>query len=204
MIHSKNRKTYHVFDFDNFNEGGLKSFIALLKRSGSEVSGVTATNRVVKKDGEKTKKATLFFLNGQKSEIQIGELGDVITVKINGRVTPVKSETDKELATSIHDAFERGQDAFDKSLAKKMAKLDTDKPNASPANRSQATRIAEIDELIAKAKADLEEAKRKVESLTSETNTARAEINQLRDEIAGFKAKIADLTAQLKEQEAIA
>ncbi|MDC5753530.1 hypothetical protein [Vibrio europaeus] len=197
MIHSKNRKTYHVFDFEDFNERGLKGFIALLKRAGSEVSGVTATNRVVRKDGEKTKKATLFFLNGQKAEIQIGDQGDVVNVKLNGRVTPVKSETSKALADSLNDALERGQEAFSKSLAKKMAKLDTDKPNKAPAGRSMAARNAEIDELIAQVKSDLEAAKEELKSLNLEGDGARAEINQLREEIARFKKQIADLTTEL-------
>ena len=200
MNHSKNRKTYHVFDFENLNESGLKSFIKLLKRKGSEVSGVTATNRATTKDGEKTKKATLFFMNGQKAEIQIGSQGDVINVKVNGRVTPVKSETDKDLANSLHDAFVRGQESFDKSLAKKMAKLDTDKPNKSPASRSQAARVAEVDELIAKAKADLKTATDRLNELTREGEEMRGDINSLREEIAKFKKDIKELTEKLKAQ----
>ncbi|WP_070962887.1 hypothetical protein [Vibrio sonorensis] len=200
MIHAKNRKTYHVFNFDNFNESGLKSFILLLKKTGSEVSGVTATNRVIKKDGEKTKKATLFFLNGQRAELQIGEKGDVITAKVNGRAAPVKSDTDKLLAKSLHNIFVRGQTAFDKSLAKKLTKIDTDKPNKTPASRTQAARVAELDELIAKAKADLEIAEKKLNSLTSENDSLRGDINQLRDVIAKLKSEIKDLTSQLDKQ----
>ena len=196
MNYSKNRKTYHVFDFDDFNETGLKNFISLLKRAGSEVSGVTATNRVVRKDGERTKKAALFFLNGQKAEIQIGNEGDVINVKLNGKVIPTKSETEKALASSINNALERGQAAFDKSLAKKLAKIDTDKPNRSPASRSVTARNAEIDELIAKITADLKAAQDEFERLQEEGRKTRTDINQLKNEIASFNKQIADLTAE--------
>lgn len=204
MIYSKNGQTYHVFDFENFNEKGLTKFKAALKRAGAEVTGITATNRPVKKDGILTKSASLFFLNGQKSTLIIGGQGDVVSMKVNGKAYPVDTKDIKSLANSLQNIFELGQQSFDKSLAKKLAKANDDAPNDKPANRPQADRIKEIDELIAEAMADLEKAK-------AELDKTQAESTELRSDIRGFKNKIADinktitsLNAELKKMETTA
>lgn len=198
MSYSQNNKVYHVLDFDNVNEKGLKALSKSFEKEGDEVTGISATNRAQKVDGLQVKTAELFFLNGQKAQVRIGDQGDIISVKLNGKVIPFSAKNEKDFVLSLVDSMKRNQKAFNKSLAKKAAKLDGGTAQRQPANRNQAARIKEIDELIAEAKKQLEEAKAKLSELEATRADLRESINELKDKITKMEKTIDGLNADIQ------
>lgn len=196
MTYSRNNEVYHVLDFDNVNEKGLQALSKAFTQKGDEVTAVSATNRAKRVDGLPVKTADLFFLNGQKAQIRIGEQGDIISVKLNSKVIPFSAKSESDFVSSLSDSMKRNQPAFNKSLVKKAAKLDGGTAQKRPASRSQATRIKEIDDLIAEAEKNLQEAKARLAELESQRSDLRDSINQLKDKIVAMDKTIAELNAE--------
>ncbi|MFT7373453.1 MAG: hypothetical protein ACI9T9_002153 [Oleiphilaceae bacterium] len=154
----KKDKVYAVFEFDNFSEAGLKKFSKLLERKDSQVASITATNRAARKDGLQTKRATLFFVNQQKIEILIGDAGDIVTLKINGKIQPSGSPSSlADFANHIAKLLKNGQLKFDKALRRKTDKIKVDTPKAKVASRTNKVRIEEAEALLQEAKDTLAE-----------------------------------------------
>lgn len=181
MSTSKNKQNYAVFNFENFSEAGLiRTFSKELAKNDAPSASITATNKSMKKDGVLTKKAKIYFESQQTAEIVIGEKGDIITLKINGKVQPTglpKNLTD--FAKHISQLCSRGQQQFDNSLKKRLARIKTDVANKKPANRSNAKRI--------------EEAEKELEEVSRALATTKSKENKINDEWDSQKSKAQDL-----------
>ena len=189
MSTSKNKQNYAVFNFENFSEAGLiRTFSKELAKNDAPSASITATNKSMKKDGVLTKKAKIYFENQQTAEIVIGEKGDIITLKINGKVQPTglpKNLTD--FAKHISQLCSRGQQQFDNSLKKRLARIKTDVANKKPANRSNVKRIEE-------AEKELEEANRAL-------STTKTKAQKIDTELLNLQAKAQDLNNQLSNED---
>jgi len=178
---SVNKKTYAVFEFANFSETGLKKFAKQLENKGCPVASITATNKITKRDGIKTKRAVLFFENAQKTEIVIGESGDIVSIKINGTMQPIGLPKNlRSFAVNVTNLIKSGQAKFDKTLQRRLKKIKVDAPASKPASRTNAKRI--------------EEAQANFDSATSNLSGLRVELNEINESISTSESKEKTLT----------
>ncbi len=123
----KNKKANQLFNYEKLNERGLKPLVTALKRAGSPVREVVAKNRKRKVNGMDQKQAILLLENGQKITIQVGTAGDLIQVKLNATIIPITNGTKySAIAKELSKAASIGQVKFDKSIARKLAKVKID------------------------------------------------------------------------------
>lgn len=200
MNRSLNKKNHVIFDFDNFSERGLKSFLTQLGRAGAVVASVTASNKKSKRDGLVVKKATLFFDGGQRAELVIGSAGDIATLKVNGKSTPfAQTSTLSAFAKVLAKTIEKGKDAFDKSIAKKLKNVKSVsavKPASKPlkdktkqAEESLKLAIDNKNEILA-AKAITD---KKVSDIGSATSDKRQALALAKDKTKELRAKLASM-----------
>ncbi|QUM78719.1 hypothetical protein HWV00_20830 (plasmid) [Moritella sp. 24] len=195
---SLNKKSYAVFEFDNFSTAGLKKFAAQLAQKDAAVASITATNRATKKDGLPTKRATFFFDNQQKAEITIGEKGDIITLKVNGKPQPTGSPANlASFAKHIAGVLTAAQPAFDKSLKRRLDKIKVDTPQKKPASRTNKVRIEEAKSLLAQAKKNLSQLRVTSNEQLEMLRTGKEKETQLQSEFSAEKTRNKELKATL-------
>jgi len=196
MNHAKNKKVYATFDFDNFSEQGLKAFVRALKQRDQKVVTLNASNRKTKKDGLFTKKAVLFFDNSQRAEIVIGDLGDIVSLKLNGKATPFgQPKTDKEFAKNLASLLKRGQEAFDQSLAKKLKAVKVDTA-IKPAARTNKAKLAQVNDAFEEANANLRIAMNNLERANADLNESNQLLEQKEQSLVNEK----DLSKTLRSE----
>lgn len=196
----KKNNVYAVFEFDNYSETGLKKFASLLNRKDCAVASITATNRVTRKDGLLTKKAVLFFDNQQKAEIVIGDAGDIVLLKINGKPQPSGlPKSLAEFARHIATLLKRGQAAFDKALKRRTAKIKVDTPKKKVAARTNKARIEESETLLKEAQSALAEVRIKEKEITESASRTAVTQNKLLDEYGAAQKRNKELKAQLNK-----
>lgn len=184
---SLNKKTYAVFEFANFSEAGLKKFSKQLENKGCPVASITATNKITKRDGIRTKRAVLFLENAQKTEVVIGEKGDIISMKINGTIQPIGLPKNLlSFAAHVAKLIKSGQAKFDKALQRRLKKIKVDAPASKPASRTNAKRI--------------EEAQAIFNSATSNLSALRVELNEINESISTSESKAKTLTSEFNAE----
>ncbi len=142
--YSKNGRQYAQFDADNFSEAGLAGFSKMLKSAGAPVASITASNRLISKDGQSFKKADFYFENGQRASVRIRETGDLVALAVNGKAYPIKNgDSLASMAKELADYLKKGQADFDKSLAKKLKTITLDSA-VRPATKTNQQRIDEL------------------------------------------------------------
>ncbi|MCG3884178.1 hypothetical protein I3271_05710 [Photobacterium leiognathi] len=190
---------YTVVDFDNVTEKGLKELLTAIKRGGLEVESVEANNRKSKRDGFSVKKAKLNFDGGQSATLFVGEYGDMFQLVINGKKTPLpNANTLKAFAKGLVDLINRGQEAFDKSAAKKAARI----PNTSndkPISRSLKKRADEAAKYISTLNANKQNASDALTAIQSQKANVDSLEQQKMAELEREKAETAELKEQLSE-----
>ena len=196
----KKNNTYAVFEYDNFSEAGLKKFVALLARQGADVASVTGTNRPTKKDGIMTKRTAMFFTNQQKAEIVIGDAGDIVSLKINGKMQPVGLPKNlADFAKQISVLLDKGQAAFDKALKRRTDKIKVDKPKTKVAARTNKARITEAEAQLAEAKISLSELRVKENGINEAVNDASVTLKKANDEYEAAVTLNKALRAELNQ-----
>lgn len=190
---------YTVVDFDNVTETGLKELITAIKRNGIEIESVEANNRKSNRDGFSVKKAKLNFVGGQSATIFAGENGDLFQLVINGKKTPLPNvNTLKSFAKDLVGLINRGQEAFDKSSAKKAARI----PNTSndkPISRTLKKRAEEADKYLSTLNANKQNASDVLTAMQSQKANADSLEQQKMAELEREKAETAELKEQLSE-----
>lgn len=197
---SQNGAKYFTLDFDAITELGLKKFAAEFAKQQAPVVAIEATNRLVKKDGLATKKATLRFENGQSITISVGSQGDIIDTKLNATVLPVREIGTmagyvKEVAGKMAD----NQARFDKSLARKMRPV-KDESKKRPAGRTIQGRLIEARAANVDAQTNVSTARNRVadaQKLIATSQTGLAEIQQKLEAERHIKN---DLIAQIEQK----
>jgi len=196
---SLNKQQHVTFEYDNFSERGLSKFLRMIATAGAGVASVTASNRKIKKDGLYTKKATFFFEGGQRAEVVIGDAGDVVSLKINGKATPFKGKSQKDFAKSIVALVDRGQAAFDKSLAKKLKNVKATSSvrlAATPIKKKieEATKeLVDAEENQQKAQAELDAINARIEQRENTISTKQSEFDQAKAFTAELRQQLAEL-----------
>lgn len=199
-MYSKNKKTYAQFDPDNFSETGLAAFAKVLEAEGAKVESITASNRIIRKDDAAFKKADFYFSNGQRVSIRISGTGDLVAAALNGKAIPVKdASTLKNIAKELADYMKRGQDAFDKSLAKKLKAIKVDS-NVRPASKTNQQRLDELKAAAAEAEQQYAQSREAFEQASKAIQALRDEEAELQQELAAAVRKSTELKQVLKGQ----
>ena len=184
MSVSKNKQSYAVFKADDFSEAGLKSFASSLAKKECPVASITATNKALKKDGVSTKKAKLFFENQQAIEIMIGEKGDIISLKINGKPQPTGQPTKTaDFVNHIASLLKSGQSKFDQALKKRLSRIKTNSADKKPANRTNIKRIEESEGELKAAQKELERIKTEATRIDTELSEKAKSEAELKSEL---------------------
>lgn len=184
MSVSKNKKNYAVFNAANFSEAGLKPFARSLSKKGCPVASMTATNKALKKDGVSTKKVKLYFENQQAAEIMIGDKGDIITLKINGKVQPTgQPKKMADFANHITSLLKSSQSKFDTALKKRLSRIKTNTADKKPANRSNLKRIDESSNELKSAQKELERIKTEATRIDTELSEKAKSEAELKSEL---------------------
>ncbi|MCD9516412.1 hypothetical protein [Photobacterium carnosum] len=114
---------YLSFDFDQFNEKGLKKVIDEFQNQNLSVTSVEADNKPKRQSGVQTKKATLHFSDGQKLILQATAQGSIFQVRLNTRVIPVKYVDDlKRAITEIAGKVKSNSKQFQNTLQKRAVR----------------------------------------------------------------------------------
>lgn len=191
---------YLTLDFDNLSEIGLKKLIRAFESNGNKLVNFDSNNRVQRVDRELIKRFVMFFENGQSVAIRVNETGDIVQVKMNSTVLPIKNpRNENELAKDVSALLKRNQVAFDKSLAVKAAAVIKDESRSSTARKTATAMLNEAKEADAKAQASVEllrQQKANEQNLLLETNNQAA---SYRTKLESAKFVTNELMEKLKE-----
>ncbi|HAV1601590.1 TPA: hypothetical protein JG832_002481 [Enterobacter hormaechei subsp. xiangfangensis] len=199
----KGTETYHVLDFQNLNQKGLAGLVTAIKQAGTEIAEVIPAGPARKKDGVPVKQFSLVDMAGQNMTFTVTETGDISGVTLNGKAFPETHPTSlKDLATKIAKGFEKTEESFQASLARKVAKqarLDADKEakkSNKKAVKTQAQRLTEATEKLTVAQNALTDLRSTVAQREQQQQANSAQLTQLNQQL---NTEIA-LTGTLKQQ----
>ncbi|UKA12804.1 hypothetical protein [Photobacterium damselae] len=202
---TKRNVDYVVADFNNVTEKGLKDLLTALKRAGTPVTSVEATNRKIKKDMVFVKKAKLNFEGGQSATLFVGQDGDIYQLVVNGKKTPLPNAKDiKQFAKGLSNIISSNQAAFDKSAAKKASKAAVANTSQSkPLTRSLKQRAEEAKNYLNSQIESKDELTSQLSTIETELSTVtdqeeakKAELKEEQKQTAALKATLADLQEQ--------
>ncbi|SKA52948.1 defense against restriction DarA-related protein [Photobacterium toruni] len=177
---------YLSFDFDQFNEKGLKKVIDEFQNQNLSVTSVEADNKPKRQSGVQTKKATLHFSDGQKLVLQATAQGSIFQVRLNTRVIPVKYVDDlKKAITEIATKVKSNSKQFQNTLQKRAVRSS----NRTDANSKAKTSLKAQ---IALANADKED----LLSTVIKSRQEKVTLNDLLSEKQNSKEKV---TLQLNQ-----
>ncbi|MCX8979188.1 hypothetical protein NLN92_14340 [Citrobacter portucalensis] len=198
---------FHVLDYNNLNEAGLRPLMTAIKSVGGDVIKLEPAGAARRKDGVATKSFRLINDDGQIIELQVNESGDLSGAKLNGKVYPAGSPANlHDMALKITTAFTTNAAVYANSLAKKLARAaraevekGTKRGVKSNAQRLQelkgqaATYQGNIDSLNGKINAAqqlLNTVQTSNESLTQSLRNEQAKQRQLKQEISSLEKQI--------------
>ncbi|MGC0793640.1 hypothetical protein [Pantoea agglomerans] len=195
-----NPKTYVLLNFDELNEKGLAKLKKAIVTSGYEIAKITGAGTARKKDGVPTKTFNLTGMDEQVMTVQVNDSGDISGLKLNGKNVPFTHVTTiAELGRTLAALFKKGSTAFQKALARKMARAAASKddtPQPKRGVKSSVQLLAEVRQQRDAYKAGITETKAKADQLTRDANAAQKNADSLQTELNQEQA----LTRQLKEQ----
>lgn len=195
-----NPKTYVLLNFDELNEKGLAKLKKAIVTSGYEIAKITGAGTARKKDGVPTKTFSLTGMDEQVMTVQVNDSGDISGLKLNGKNVPFTHVTTiAELGRTLAALFKKGSTAFQKALARKMARAAASKddtPQPKRGVKSSVQLLAEVRQQRDAYKAGITETKAKADQLTRDADTAQKNADSLQTELNQEQA----LTRQLKEQ----
>lgn len=186
---SRNGKKYFTLDYGNLTEKGLAKLIREFNKGEQKITDVAATNRQRRVDGQPTKTAKFYFTGAQTVSILVGFDGDVIQTKLNGTVIPVaKMDSERNFAAEVLSKLEGNQLKFEKSLARKLKKVDKEEADTKPAARS--------------IKKRLQEAKAAYDAARDNTDTLKETLAEQAKAVDSSRSELATVTAAIKQEEA--
>jgi hypothetical protein len=195
-----NPKGYVLLNFDELNDKGLAKLKKAIATGGYEIAKVTAAGTARRKDGVPTKTFSLTGMDEQVMTVQVNDSGDISGLKLNGKNVPFTHVTTiPELGRQLATLFSKGSTAFQKALARRMARAaatsdDTAQPKRGV--KSSVQLLAEVRQQRDAYKSGIAETKAKVEQLTRSADDAQKSADSLQTELNQEQA----LTRQLKEQ----
>lgn len=195
-----NPKNYVLLNFDELNDKGLAKLKKAIVTSGYEIAKSTGAGTARKKDGVPTKTFSLTGMDEQVMTVQVNDSGDISGLKLNGKNVPFTHVTTiAELGRTLAALFKKGSTAFQKALARKMARAAASKDDTLQPKRgvkSSVQLLAEVRQQRDAYKAGITETKAKADQLTRDADAAQKNADSLQTELNQEQA----LTRQLKEQ----
>ncbi|EQA6233076.1 hypothetical protein ACX5DY_005064 [Enterobacter hormaechei] len=192
---------YIQLKFDELNEKGLTSLTKAMAKAGYEVAKVVPAGKSRKKDGIATRTFTLIGLDEQVMEVQVNDTGDISGIKVNGKTSPYQPvKTLSALAQSLSALFKRGATAFQKALARKMAraaKKNLDGNEKKPTGvKSNAQQLADAKALRDTVSEDIQQVKNRLGVVQTNSDNAMTEAEKVKAALSQETAR----TRQLKEE----
>lgn len=198
---------FHVLDYNNLNEAGLKPLMLAIKSVGGDVIKLEPAGAARRKDGIATKTFRLINVDGQIIELQVNETGDLSGAKLNGKNYPAGSPASlHDMAQKIVNAFTTNAATYANSLAKKLARAaraeiekGTKKGVKSNTQRLQELKgqaatyqenIANLNTQITTAQQSITQAQAGADALTQSLRNEQAKQRQLKQEISSLEKQI--------------
>jgi hypothetical protein len=196
-----NSKEYTLLKFDELNEKGLSKLTKEIGKDGYEIAKVIPAGKARQKDGILTRTFTLIGMDEQVMEIQVNDTGDISGIRLNGKATPYKPvKTQAALAQTIADLFNRGATAFQKALARKMARAAKKNSDGTDKKRkgvkSNAQQLADAKNIRDEVSEDVQQVKNRLGVVQSNTDKTLTETESVKKALNHELA----LTRQLKEE----
>ena len=110
-----------AFNFENLAEKdkAVRETAKLFGRAGAQVVSSEIAKTLSRRAGVSFRNIDLTFADGQTVTLAIKNTGDVFEVKINGKVTPMREQSDHAKAiVEIADRMDRGRGAFQRAMTK--------------------------------------------------------------------------------------
>lgn len=135
----------------------VRRVTTMLTRAGAVVIDTASDGKTRRIAGISYREVTFTFADSQKIALRIKATGDVYEVRVNGKVTPVKSQDDPVKATTeLANLLDKGRDRHQKRLAALAMKPPEGAKTAAPKLRDALTsQIAEVDAQIEVATEEL-------------------------------------------------
>jgi len=198
------RETHLSWDYENFNDEGLKPFKTVLGRSKVRVIDIDGTNKPTRSGGVQTKRAVLSLSDGQSLMLQVTVHGAIFQVRLNNQVIPVREKEDissiaKELAKKIR--ANRGK--FREKTEKQAQKIASGTPSA-PRKTSQSTKkqLATVSADNTAIMGRLATIQAEFDAIDKEKAEAQARLNAEKTVLAETQEENTSLAKQIKQLEA--
>jgi len=204
-VSANNKNTYLLLNFDELNEKGLNKLKQAITKAGYEVVKVTPAGTARKKDGIPTKTFELKGMDEQVMSVQVNNTGDISGIKLNGKNAPFTHvKTMAELGKSLADLFNKGSTAFQKALARKLARaakmdLEKDKPASSRGVKSGVQMLSDARARRDVLKEGIKTVSEKLVALQSEQDLTQKEHGTLQSDLNLEVAKTEQLQQQISK-----
>ncbi|WP_241613278.1 hypothetical protein [Rosenbergiella epipactidis] len=191
---------YVLLDFDQLNEKGLQPLVKAIKAGGFEVAKVIPAGTSRKKDGVATKTFSLVAIDEQVMQIQVNDTGDISGVRVNGKNAPFTHSTNlNQVGQQLAKLFSTGATAFEKAMAKKIARQATKDDGSSPKKpgiKSNAQLLSDAKARRDAVKDDIDKTQSRLTTTQQKVNDNASQVSKLTQDLTSEKS----LTKQLKEQ----
>jgi chromosome segregation ATPase len=197
------REKYLSWDYDNFNEVGLKPLKEALGRFKVRVVSIDGSNRPTRSGGVQTKKAVLSISDGQSLMLQVTAQGAVYQVRLNNQIIPVRAKEDlsaiaQELGKTIRD----NRTQFRKKAEAKAEKLQAGVSTPRKVALSTKKKLEELSAKNSPLMARLSVIQAEFDVIDSEKAAAQAELDQKKSTLATTQVDNTELAKQIKQLEA--
>lgn len=198
MLQPSNK--HYLLDYSQLNEKGLAPLVKAIGTGGFNVAKVIPAGTSRKKDGIATKTFSLVGEDEQIMQVQVNDTGDISGVKLNGKNMPFQhSETINNVGDALARLFSGTATAFEKALAKKLAKAATsasDTGTKGPAVKSNSQLLSEEKARRDAAKTDVVASQAELSATQTTVDKQQSLAQQLSQQLVTEQS----LTKQLKEQ----
>lgn len=196
------RQDYVSFDFQNFNEKGLKKVITALEKNDLKVTAVDADNKARRQSGVQTKKAALTLADGQVLTLQATSEGAIFQIRLNSRILPVRNVNNLSKAIAeIADKIKGNSPQFQRAMRRK-AKVDQTVAKDTVARTTAKARLAvyqeqakELQEQVQVLETRKSELVGQVSKQDATISTLQAQISEAREENERLQSELAGLEA---------
>ncbi len=172
------------FDFQKFNEAGMKPVIKAFAKYELKVASVEADNKPRRESGVQVKTATFEFESGQKLFVKAKADGGIVQVKLNSKVLGIKNTDNLDKAVlEIVDYVQGNEKSF---LAAKNKV-----PKIKPPSTETATSTSLADQ-IDQFQASLDEYISQNAEITSSIGVVQGTVDQKQETLDSINNDIAE------------
>ena len=205
-------KKTNEFNFDKFNEQGLKAMLRQLEREGLELAKdgnrylVDATNKPRREMGYLVKTATIHTESGQKIMVKAKADGSIYQIKLNGKVLALRNTEDLDAALQeVATLVDRNEDKFLKNRESRLKKLKAETaPVPKPAKTSMKAQIDVLEGNLASHRKTNEAIQAQLDDFGDALEEKRERIRALEGDIETEEQTMERLQSELDELSAAA